>query len=171
MLKHRGVSNRDKFNLRHNVTGDGAGRVGANVGAGVGAEGWTRGYTASGVQLDVRRQVVRKVNRSPSELMRLQSKLIGRRVNLAEVIDASVGLRGGARFYEVRNGNGREQADDGHHDHDFHEREACFPHLFSLFHCICITFFFIFVVEQSAQPAGLIYDYMITFCCPLDCRL
>ena len=45
-------------------------------------------------------------------------------INLPQVVDASVRLRGGARPDEVRDRDRRQQADDGHHDHDFHQREA-----------------------------------------------
>ena len=47
-------------------------------------------------------------------------------VNLAEVVDAGVLLGGVAGPNEVRDGDGRQEANDGHHDHDFYEREARF---------------------------------------------
>ncbi|MDB6125042.1 MAG: hypothetical protein JWQ71_4035, partial [Pedosphaera sp.] len=50
-------------------------------------------------------------------------------VQLAQVVDAGVLLRGRAGAHEVGDGDGRQQTDDGHHDHDFHEREARFGYL------------------------------------------
>ena len=49
---------------------------------------------------------------------------LARAVNLPQVVDACalLGLETGA--HEVRDGNGRQQADDGHHDHDFHQRKT-----------------------------------------------
>jgi len=47
-------------------------------------------------------------------------------VDLAQVVDAGVGLRVLARFDEVGNRDGRQEADDGHDDHDFHQGEARF---------------------------------------------
>src|SRR5262249_47491494 len=46
--------------------------------------------------------------------------------NLLEIGNASVFLTAGAGFYEVGDRNGGEQADDGHYDHDFHQRKAGF---------------------------------------------
>ena len=60
-------------------------------------------------------------------------------VNLAKVVDAGVHLGLGASLYEVGNGNGRQQADDGHDNHDFNQRESrgfspgCFHNCYLLF--------------------------------------
>ena len=59
-------------------------------------------------------------------LLGLQRPLLSGAVDLSQVIDASVHLRGGARPNEVRNRDRGQQTDDGDHDHDFHEREARF---------------------------------------------
>src|ERR1017187_57888 len=76
------------------------------------------------IQLDIGREVGRPNDGVTAGPVRFQRELVGRRVNLAEVVDAGVGLRGGACFHEVRNRDGRQQADDGHDNHDFYQREA-----------------------------------------------
>jgi hypothetical protein len=43
---------------------------------------------------------------------------------LSEVVDAGVLLANLPSFDEVWNGNGRKETDDGHHDHNFDQREA-----------------------------------------------
>jgi len=45
-------------------------------------------------------------------------------INLAEVVNACVGLRGGSGFHEIGDRNCSQQADNGHHNHDFHQCEA-----------------------------------------------
>src|ERR1019366_1095882 len=106
--------------------------------AGIGAVRRTTGNAADGIQLDVGRQVARIGDGGAVDFVLFQRELVGRRVNLAEVVDARVGLRTGAGFYEVWNRDGRQEADDGHDDHDFHQREAgttehlgCFHFVFS----------------------------------------
>ena len=44
--------------------------------------------------------------------------------DLFKVGNAGRPLAGGAGLDEVRNGNGGQQANDGHHNHDFHQRET-----------------------------------------------
>jgi len=90
----------------------------------------------AGVQLDIGREVGAERDRRTRGLALFQRELVGRRVNLAEVVDASVGLRGGTRFHEVRDRNRREEADDGHNDHDFDEREARAADVFIGFHLL-----------------------------------
>ena len=46
--------------------------------------------------------------------------------DLLEVGDAGTFLAGGARLDEVGDRDGRQESDDGHYDHDFHEGEAGF---------------------------------------------
>src|SRR5437667_502103 len=50
--------------------------------------------------------------------------LLNAAVNLPQIVDAGVHLRGGAGFDEVGDGDRSQKADDGHYDHDFHQREA-----------------------------------------------
>ena len=54
----------------------------------------------------------------------LQRPLLFGAVNLSQVVDTGILLGGRARFHEIGNRDRRQQPDDGHHDHDFHEREA-----------------------------------------------
>ena len=55
-----------------------------------------------------------------------ESELFFGAVDLAEVIDAGVLLSGGAGLDEVGDRDRSEEADDGHHDHNFNQREAAF---------------------------------------------
>ena len=117
-----------------------AGRVRADRRDGITAARRARGQTARRVQLDVGRQINGQRDAVTGLFALFQRELVGRRVNLAEVVDASIGLRGGTRFHEVRNRNGRQEADDGHDDHDFNQREARFTGIFDLFHLFCFLF-------------------------------
>ena len=67
------------------------------------------------------------VNSGGRRLFRFKRPLFLRAVDLAKVVNAGVLLCGRARFHEVRNRDRSEEADDGHHDHDFNQREAGFP--------------------------------------------
>lgn len=83
--------------LREVVTGSdrvgqAAGRAGTNRGAAIGTTGRTRRNAADGVQLDVGRQVRGKGDGIPSGPMLFERELIGRRVDLAEVVDTRIGL-------------------------------------------------------------------------------
>ena len=62
-----------------------------------------------------------------------QGPLLLGTVNLTEVVDAGILLRGGAGANEVGNRDGGQETDNGHDDHDFHQREALFAG-FILFH-------------------------------------
>ena len=117
-----------------------AGRIRADHAQGIGAARRTRRQTARRIQLDVGRQVGGQGDQRPGGLAFFQRELVGRRVQLAEVVDAGIGLRSGAGVHEVRNRNGCEQADDGHNDHDFDEREPHLADVIGLFHCVCFLF-------------------------------
>ena len=112
----------------------------ADIAAGIGAARRTRRHAVRGVQLDVGRQVGRIGDGITGLLALFQRELVGRRINLAEVVDAGIALRGGTGFHEVRNRNGRQEADDGHDDHDFHQGETRFTDVFGLFHFVCFLF-------------------------------
>ena len=104
------------------MTGDAARRVGGQRIDGVGA---AAGAGRERVVLDV----VPDVSTAGGVgvlLLVFQRPLMLAGINLAEVVDAGVLLRGIARPNEVRNRNGGQQADDGNHDHDFNERKARF---------------------------------------------
>ncbi len=95
-------------------------RVRANVTIGVGATGWA---SRSGVTLDVTIDF-RIGNSVTGVLLVFDRPLVLRAIDLAEVVDAGVLLSSGTSFHEVRDRDRCEEADDGHDDHDFHEREA-----------------------------------------------
>ena len=127
-----------RFRLRQDVRRghrrtERAGRGRAHCGIGIRAAGRAAGNFACRVQPDVRRQVVGIADGRPGGEFRFQSELVGRRVNLAEVVDAGIGLGGGTGFHEVRNRDGGQEADDGDDDHDFNQREAG---LTDVFHCL-----------------------------------
>src|SRR2546422_9128332 len=56
-----------------------------------------------------------------------QRPLLFDAINLAEVVDARFVLARFRRLHEVSDRYGRQNPDDGHHDHDFHQREASLP--------------------------------------------
>jgi len=103
----------------------------------VGAICRTSGNRVVLVQLDVRRQVAGKSRSGGTRAFAgFQCPLTCGRINLAEVVDAGIGLRGGAGFHEVGNRDGRQEADDGHDDHDFHQCETGFTKIFYCLHFI-----------------------------------
>ena len=132
-----------------------AGRVRADhEGRRVSATCRAGGQAVGRVKFDVGCQVGGQRDGCAGRFALFQRELVGRRVNLAEVVNASIGLRGGARFHEVRNRNGRQEADDGHDDHDFNQREARFTGVFDLFHLFC----FLFITRRN-DASGWLYDY------------
>ena len=66
-------------------------------------------------------------------LLVLECPLLNSAVNLAQVINAGVLLSRSTCSDEVGDRNRREQADNGHHDHDLHQRETAFAGC-SVFH-------------------------------------
>ena len=89
---------------------------------------------AGGVQLDVRGQVAREVDGSAGGFAVFKGEFIGGRINLAQVVDTSIGLRGGTSLHEVRNRDGGQQTDDGHNDHDFNQGETRLTDVLVSFH-------------------------------------
>ena len=63
-------------------------------------------------------------NRVEVLLALLDCPLLDRTVYLSHVVDTRVRLRRVAGLDEVGNRNRRQHANDGHHNHDFHQREA-----------------------------------------------
>ena len=84
---------------------------------------------------------VSRLRRGRAGLALFQRPLLLGGVNDAEVVDARIGLRGLTSFHEVRNRDGRQEADDGHDDHDFHQRETRLAVGLGHFHCICFLCF------------------------------
>ena len=102
------------------MTGLVAGRIRADIINGVGA---TSGAIRHGIAFDVGCNISRETRVSVVFLF-FQRPLFLRAINLAEVVDAGVRLCSRTSFHEVRNSDRRQQADDGHNDHDFYERET-----------------------------------------------
>ena len=111
-----------------------ASRRRAHSGAGVGTTSRTARNLAERIQLDVRGQVRGHGDGGTRGPVVFQRELVGRRVNLAEVVDTGVGLRGGASFHKVRNRDGGQQADDGHNDHDFNQGKTRLADVLIRFH-------------------------------------
>ena len=70
------------------------------------------------------RRAVSESNCVTGSLLVLERVLLNSAVELAKVVNARIFLRGGASFNEVGNRDRSEQADDGHHNHNFHQGEA-----------------------------------------------
>ncbi len=128
--------------VRRDIAAERAGRSRTNNRAGVAAVSRATGDAAGSIQLDIGRQVRVHRDAGAGGLALFQSELVGRRINLAEVVDTGIGLRGGARFHEVRDRDRGEEADDGHNDHDFDEREARFTDVLGRFHLLFISVVF-----------------------------
>ena len=111
---------------RHRRTERASRRIAHREGGAVAAAGRAAGNGTSRVQLDVRRHVSRIVDGRARGFLVFQRELVGRRVNLAQVVDAAIGLGRRTRFDEVRDRDRRQEADDGHDDHDFNQRETGF---------------------------------------------
>ena len=60
-------------------------------------------------------------------------------LNLLEVGNAGIGLGGRARTHKVGNRDRSQEADDGHHDHDFNEGEAGLTERINLHNCFCLS--------------------------------
>ena len=95
-------------------------------------------------------------------LLGLQRPLLSSAVDLTQVIDTGVHLRGRARPNEVGNRDSCQQPDDGDHDHDFHERETRLFVAFDVHTTLCCLSFY-----GVNKAAGGLHDYD----CPLiACR-
>ena len=115
-----------------------AGRAVTNGAVGIATTSGARGNTAGGVQLDVGGEVTGIIDRGTSGFTGFQGEFIGGGINLAEVVDASIGLGGRTGFHKVRNRDGGQQTDDGHDDHDFNQGETRFTDVLIRFHFVCL---------------------------------
>ena len=140
--------------LRRDGRAERAGRGVANRAIAVGTTSGAGRNAASGVELDVRGQIARIADGGAGGLAVFEGKFIGRRINLAEVVDTSIGLRGGTGFHEVRNRDGSQQTDDGHNDHDFNEGKTGLTDVLSLFHRISFN---LSITVRATRQAG--YGY------------
>jgi hypothetical protein len=105
---------------------------------------------------------VRVCGHSGADLTFFQGPLLFGCVNDAEVIDAGIGLRGLTGFHEVGNRDRSQEANDGHHDHDFNQRESRPGIVPSRFHSFAFSFY-----GGTQQQADLYDD---CFCSNIACR-
>jgi len=82
---------------------------------------------------------IRRARRGRGRLTFFQTPLLLGGINDAEIVDAGIRLGGLTGAHKIRDGDRRQKADDGHNDHDFHQREAGFTIDFKCFHFL--TFF------------------------------
>jgi len=80
------------------------------------------------------RNDVRGARRGSGLLSFFQTPLLFRRINDAEVVDTGIGLGGLTGAHKVGNRDGSQQADDGHDNHDFNQREAGITICFQCLH-------------------------------------
>jgi hypothetical protein len=93
-----------------------------NVGEGV-ASDWAFRNVATRIKLNEGGDV--GISRNISVVLALLQRILMRSsFNLALIVDARVCLRRITSAHEVRNRDRSEEADDGHDDHDFNQREA-----------------------------------------------
>ena len=144
-----------------------AGRSIAHCRAGVAATGRARRDDARRIQLDVGRQIRGQRDRIRRLLTLFQRELVGRRVNLAEVVDTGVGLRGRTGFHKVRNRDRCQQADDGHNNHDFNQGETRITEVLVRFHLLLVFFFT--RREQNSRRVYIITSlFTLIACCNRD---
>ena len=79
---------------------------------------------------------LREGDRIPWGGLAFQRPLLNGTIDLAQVVNARVLLSCGARPDEVRYRNRRQEADDGHHDHDFYQRKRAVS-IYFCFHVFC----------------------------------
>ena len=92
---------------------------------GIGSTGRTSGKVAAGVQFNIRPDEAHCVG-SRGGLFVLQCVLLTCAIILTQVVDAGVSLRGGAGLDEIGDGDCRQQTNNRHNDHNFHQGEARF---------------------------------------------
>jgi len=104
---------------------------------GTGAERADRHHRAGSAHIH---HYVRGGRRGRHQLAGFQAPLLLGGINDAEVVDTGIRLRGLTGAHEVGNRDRRQKADDGHDDHDFHQREAEFTMVFERFHFLLFCF-------------------------------
>ena len=148
---------------RSNPVAQRASRYTAHDGIIITAASRTRRNAAGRVQFDVGRQVPRIVDGRPSLLAFFQRPLLGGAVNLPQVVDAGIGLRGGTSLHEVGNGDCRQQADNGHDNHDFHQGEARLAGGLGIFH-ILFLFSLILTRREPSHRRVTMITALFTYC-------
>lgn len=114
------------------MQGDVTRRIGVDGTIGIGAG--SRTFRSPALDVGVNFGLV---DRSARRLLLFERPLFLRAVDLAKVVNAPVLLRSRTRFQEVRNRDRSEEADDGHYDHDFDQREASVPFNPFNVHMVC----------------------------------
>ena len=140
---------------RSHRAGERASRRRTHGTAGVSATSRATRNAAGSVQLDVGREVGAQGDGVTGFFLVFQGELIRSGINLAEVVDARIGLGRGTSAHEVRNRDSCQEADDRDNDHDFYQGEARLTDVFGLFHFSFLSCWF---YGGTKQQAGL-YDY------------
>ena len=99
------------------------------------------------------RRNIRLCHCGTSSLVVFERPLLDSCINLAEVVDARIRLGGGTSANEVRNRDRSEEADDGHHYHDFNEGETGFAGCIDLH-----SFYFCCLLCGVNTAAGGLYN-------------
>ena len=89
----------------------------------VGSASRTGGKITRGIQPEVRPKRAKGIGGGAIKPV-LRGVLLHGGIQLPKVIDASIRLGPGSDFQEIGNRNRRQQANNGHDNHDFHQREA-----------------------------------------------
>ena len=90
---------------------------------GVNAAGGTRRQLTAAAQPQVRLQIAQQIGCIGRKLL-IDREFLQRRLELPQVINTGVSLRGGAGLYEIRNSDRRQCADEGDYEHDLDECES-----------------------------------------------
>ena len=88
------------------------------------APGGVTGNAAGRVQLDVGRDIIRIIDHVSEMFSFFERELLDCGFNLSQIVDAGGSLRFGAGMHEAGNSDCRQQANDGHNNQDFHQRES-----------------------------------------------
>src|SRR6185312_11847908 len=114
-------------------------------GGAVGATGRAP-HTAGGGAVDGAGAATIEIYRKGTQLDRIggifiifQRPLLDGSINQTEVVDAGAFSRVFAGFDKVGNGNAGQKADNGHHNHDFDERERCLSRETNFHTNICLV--------------------------------
>jgi len=94
----------------------------------------------------------RRDNRVRIRLLVFQSPLLASAINLLQVRDTGVLLGRRTGFHEVRDRNRGQQTNDGHHDHDFYQRET------ALARCLDLHTFAFFDMQRGRGERRVIMN-------------
>ena len=105
------------------------------------------------------RQDVRRRDRRRIALFRIEGPLLDGAINLSQVADTGVHLRRRAGLDEVGDRDRSQKADNGHYDHDLHQRKAPLAGC-SVFH----HFVFLLLRREPSNRRLLLVQYAFTYC-------